>query len=181
MRRPRNGRSAATMKSRLITIRAMRFVAVLEAGASYFAVVFAAGIVFGVVRVLWALPRYGERTAELMEAPFMLAVIVAAAWWITRRFASAFSPMQRFGTGMVALGLLVAVESWFVLLLEELTLAQYFAGRDAVASVVYMTLLGLFAAMPALVPRRHVKLSTRVRNRRKLARPPKETLLYRQT
>ena len=140
----------------MTTTRAIRIIAVLKAGASYFAVVFAAGFALGVVRVLWALPRYGERTAELMEAPLMLAVLVAAAWWITRRSASAISPMQRFGTGMVALGLLVAVESWFVFLLEELTFAQYFAGRDVVATLVYMTLLGLFAAMPALMPRAHV-------------------------
>ena len=156
-----NGRLRPTMKDNRTTTRAPRFVAVLKAGASYFGVVFAAGVVLGVVRVLWALPRYGERTAELMEAPVMLAVIVAAAWWITRRFASAFSPMQRFGTGMVALGLLVAVESWFVLLLAELTLAQYLAGRDVVAALVYVTLLGLFAAMPALMPRRHVVANSR--------------------
>jgi len=161
MRGPINGISPATIGNNVTTTRAIRIIAVLKAGASYFAVVFAAGFALGVVRVLWALPRYGERTAELMEAPVMLAVIVAAAWWITRRSASAFSPMQRFGTGMVALGLLVAVESWFVFLLEELTLAQYFAGRDVVATLVYMTLLGLFAAMPALMPRRHVVASSR--------------------
>jgi hypothetical protein len=156
MRGPINGISPAPLGNNVTTTRAVRIIAVLKAGASYFAVVLAAGFALGVVRVLWALPRYGERTAELMEAPVMLAVIVAAAWWITRRSASAFSPMQRFGTGMVALGLLVAAESWFVLLLEELTLAQYLAGRDVVAGLVYLTLLGAFATMPALMPRRHV-------------------------
>jgi hypothetical protein len=156
MRGPINGISPATVGNNVTTTRAVRFIAVLKAGAAYFAVVFAAGFALGVVRVLWALPRYGERTAELLEAPLMLAVIVAAAWWITRRSASALSPMQRFGIGMVALGLLVAAESWFVLLLEELTLAQYLAGRDVVAGLVYMTLLGTFAAMPALMPRRRV-------------------------
>jgi hypothetical protein len=155
MRMPCNGRLPATMKESPTPTRGTRLVVVLKAGASYFGLVFAAGVVLGVVRVLWALPRYGERTAELLEAPVMLAAIVAAAWWITRRFASAFSPMQRFGTGMVALGLLIAVEFWFVFLLEELTLAQYFGSRDVVAALVYMALVGLFAAMPTLIPPRH--------------------------
>jgi hypothetical protein len=150
------------MKSNPTTTHAVRLIAVLKAGAAYFAVVFAAAFVLGVVRVLWALPRYGERTAELMEAPVMLGVIVAAAWWITRRSASAFSAIQRLGTGIVALNLLVVVESSFVLLLKELTLAQYFASRDVVAGLVYMTLVGMFAAMPALMPRHRVDADARV-------------------
>jgi hypothetical protein len=43
-------------------MRAAGFPAVLKAGASYFAVVFAAGFVLGVARVLWALPRNAERS-----------------------------------------------------------------------------------------------------------------------
>jgi hypothetical protein len=37
--------------------------------------VFGTGFVLGPIRVLWAVPRLGERVAELMEAPLMLVAI----------------------------------------------------------------------------------------------------------
>lgn len=42
--------------------------------------------------------------AELMEAPIMLAVVIVAAWWITRRFAFAALPalMPRSGDAVVS-------------------------------------------------------------------------------
>src|SRR5579883_2596395 len=57
----------------------------LEAGLLYFALVFGTGFVLGTVRTLWIVPRLGDRTAELLEAPVMLAVIVAAARWTVFR------------------------------------------------------------------------------------------------
>jgi hypothetical protein len=50
----------------------------LKAGVLYFALVFAAGFVLGTVRTLWAVPRLGVRTAELIELPTMLGVSVLA-------------------------------------------------------------------------------------------------------
>ena len=46
---------------------------VLRAGVVYFAVVFATGFALGTVRTLWLAPALGERRAELLETPFMLA------------------------------------------------------------------------------------------------------------
>jgi hypothetical protein len=46
---------------------------VLKAGGLYFALVFAAGFALGPIRLLWLVPRFGARSAELMEAPVMLA------------------------------------------------------------------------------------------------------------
>src|SRR5438067_913220 len=40
---------------------------VLKAAALYFAAVFAAGFVFAIVRVLWLVPHFGARAAELLE------------------------------------------------------------------------------------------------------------------
>ncbi len=42
---------------------------ILNAGVLYFALAFGAGFPLGTVRVLWVLPRFGERTAELMDTP----------------------------------------------------------------------------------------------------------------
>ena len=57
----------------------------LKAGAFYFALVFAAGFVLGIIRTLWIVPRVGARTAELMETPIMFVVIVFAAHWVAER------------------------------------------------------------------------------------------------
>jgi hypothetical protein len=126
---------------------------VLKAGAVYFALVFAAGFVLGTIRVLWVVPRFGERTAELMEAPLMLVVTILAARWMVRRFAVPPVPWRRLGTGLVALGMLLAAEFTMVLKVSGLSLSDYLASRDPVSGTVYAILLGVFAVMPLLVAR----------------------------
>lgn len=125
---------------------------VLAAGFAYFACVFAAGFVLGVIRVLWLAPSLGARNAELLEMPAMLIVIVLGARWAMRRFALASESVTCLAVGMIALGLLLAAE--FVLLhLQGLTLEQYLSGRDPVSGTVYAIMLGVFAVMPMLVRR----------------------------
>jgi hypothetical protein len=126
---------------------------VLKAGALYFGLVFGAGFVLGPIRILWVVPRVGTRTAELMEAPIMLVVIVVAARWLVRRLRVPPQAATRLGVGMVALGLLLAAEFTLVLRLRGLTVSGYLAGRDPVAEAVYVVLLGVFALMPLLVAR----------------------------
>jgi hypothetical protein len=125
---------------------------ILGAGALYFALVFGAGFVVGFVRVLWLVPLVGERAAELLEAPLMLAVTIVAARWVVRR--RAVPPTtSRLGVGFVALGLMLVVELTFVLGLRGMTLREYLAGRDAVAGTVYVTTLVIFVLMPLVVRR----------------------------
>lgn len=125
----------------------------LKAGAIYFALVFGAGFVLGVVRVIWIVPRLGIRTAELLEAPFMLLIIILAARWVVRNLALQTVPKVRLGAGFVALSFLLFAELTIVLGVRHLTLAQYLAGRDIVAGIVYAVMLLVFAAMPLLVVR----------------------------
>lgn len=127
---------------------------VLKAGAFYFVLVFGAGFVLGPIRILWLVPRVGERTAELMETPIMLVVIVLAARWIARRVAVPPTPSRLLGVGFAALGLLLVVEFTVVLWLRGLTIGEYFAGRDPVAGTAYIMMLGVFAVMPLLVARK---------------------------
>ena len=127
---------------------------VLKAGAFYFVLVFGAGFVLGPIRILWVVPRVGERTAELMEAPIMLVVIVLAARWIARRVVVPPTPPSLLGVGVVALGLLLVVEFTVVLWLRGLTIGEYFARRDPVVGTVYIVMLGVFAVMPLLVARK---------------------------
>src|SRR5215831_15669476 len=114
---------------------------ILKAGALYFGVVFAAGFVLGAVRVIWVVPRLGERTAELIEAPIMLAVTILAAQWAVRRGAVAPVALQRLGMGLIGLGLLLVAELVVVLLVRGLTVNEHIASQDAVSSTVYLALL----------------------------------------
>lgn len=119
----------------------------------YFSLVFGAGFILGIIRVLWLVPRLGERLAELAEAPLMLAVIVFAARFVVRRF-PAPRAAHYMVSGLLALLLLLLVEFSVVLGLRGLTVGQYFAERDPVAGGVYLVLLVLFAAMPWLLGRK---------------------------
>jgi hypothetical protein len=130
------------------------FLTVVTSGALYFALVFGAGFVLGPIRILWAVPRFGTRAAELMEMPIMLAVIVAAARWIVRRSGVPSTVASRLGMGCLALGLLLAAEFALVLRLRGMSYADYLADRDPVSGTVYYLVLGVFALMPVLVHRR---------------------------
>ena len=80
---------------------------ILKAGVLYFALVFGAGFALGTIRVLWIVPQFGTRLAELMEAPFMLIVTIASARWVVRRLAVPPETYRRLGIGIIALGLLL--------------------------------------------------------------------------
>ncbi|HSB73370.1 MAG TPA: hypothetical protein VLT62_28930 [Candidatus Methylomirabilis sp.] len=126
---------------------------VLKAAALYFALVFGAGFILGPVRILWVVPRFGTRTAELMEAPIMLIVICLAARWIVRRLAVPPVASRRMAVGFLALGFVVVMEFTVVLWLQRLTLGEFLATRDPVAGTAYAISLGVFAIMPLLVAR----------------------------
>ena len=125
---------------------------IIRAGVLYFVLVFGAGFALGVVRLLWIVPRFGTRMAELMEAPIMLVVIVLAARWVARRLPPAWG--TRLGMGLLALGLLLAAEVVLVVWLRGLTISEYIATRDPVSGTVYLVMLSLFALMPLIVARK---------------------------
>jgi hypothetical protein len=125
----------------------------LKAGALYFALVFCAGFVLGIPRVLWVAPRLGTRAAELIESPIMLVIIILAAGWVVRSFRLPLTVAARLGPGLLALGLLLAAEFTVVLKVRRLTLARYIEGRDPVSGTVYILLLLAFAVMPLVVGR----------------------------
>lgn len=123
---------------------------IFKAGAIYFLLVFAAGFALGTVRQLLLVPRIGVMWAELLEAPFMLAAIWAAARWTVGRFAVPDKVGVRAAMGLMALALLLSAEIAGVLALRGLTLAEYVANREPVSGTVYLALLLVFAAMPWL-------------------------------
>ena len=126
----------------------------LKAAARYFALVFGAGFVLGAIRVPFLVPRLGERWAELLEMPLMLAAIVLAARHVVRRcdVAPAWPACLRVGT--IALAMMVAAELLLAAALGTRSVTEYVARRDPVSGSVYLAMLVVFALMPAIVARR---------------------------
>lgn len=127
---------------------------IVKAAIIYFLLVFGAGFVLGPIRIFWAVPRFGARTAELMEFPIMLCVMIFAARWIVRRFDIPVTASSRLGTGGLALLLLLLAEFTVGVWLRGISIQQYFATRDQVAGTIYYLLLGVFALLPLLVNRK---------------------------
>ena len=125
----------------------------LKAGVLYFALVFAAGFVLGTVRPLWAVPRLGVRTAELIELPIMLGVSIFAARWVIRRVGIPPLWPRRLAMGCIALGLMLLAEFSVVLWIRGMTIRGYFEARDPVSGTVYFLTLGAFAVIPIFVGR----------------------------
>ena len=126
---------------------------VVKAGVLYFVLVFAVGFVLGTIRTLWIVPRFGTRTAELMETPIMFVVTIVAARSIVCRLAVPSTRSARLGMGCIALGLLVVAEFGLVFWVRGLSIREYLATRDPVSGTVYYVMLGVFAIMPLLVGR----------------------------
>ena len=123
----------------------------MKAGVFYFALVFGAGFVLGPIRMLWGVPRFGTRMAELIEAPIVLVITVIAARWIVRRLAAPSTPGSRLAMGFIALDLLLIAEFTLVLWLRGQSINEYISNRDPVSGDVYYLMLGVFAIMPLLV------------------------------
>jgi hypothetical protein len=126
----------------------------LKAGLLYFALTFGAGFVLGPLRILFLVPRIGERAAELVELPLMICVTWLAARWSTRRLAVPPAAGPRLGMGCLALVLMLVAEFWLVLNLRGLTIDQYFATRDPVSGAAYYAALVVMTILPLLVERR---------------------------
>ena len=123
----------------------------LKAGALYFILVFGAGFFLGIIRLRWAVPRFGVRFSELAETPVMVLVTIFSARWTVKRLAVPFSPRSRLGMGIVAFALLLTTEFTLVLLLRHMSISEYLANRDPVSGTVYYVMLGVFAVMPLFV------------------------------
>jgi hypothetical protein len=81
------------------------------AGALYFLVVFAAGFVLGILRVLVVAPRLGELAAVLVEVPLLLVASWLVCRAITRRLAIPHHRPDRLVMSVVAFCLLISIET----------------------------------------------------------------------
>lgn len=130
---------------------------ILLCSLSYFVIVFLAGFVLGVFRVLLLAPGLGERYAELAEMPLMLIVIYLAARLIVFRF-SALPHLSGYLTvGLFAVALLLLIEFTLVLGLRDITIADYLASRDPVSGTAYAVSLVLYLLMPFIIAKKKAR------------------------
>jgi len=118
--------------------------------AAYFAAVFSIGFLLGVARALWIAPRLGERGAELVELPVMVAASFLVARALISR-AGAVGIRDAALAGLAALALLLCAELSVVAFVRGQALVDYIASRDPVSGSAYALALLLFAAMPAVI------------------------------
>jgi hypothetical protein len=123
----------------------------LRLGLAYFGIVFSVGFLLGMVRVSFFVPLLGERTAELLELPFMLAAIYFASSWLVRRYDLYGRPVFTLSVGILSAVLLLLAEFSVVLWIRGLTLSEYLTDRDPVAGTLYYIAVAVFAIMPAII------------------------------
>lgn len=121
----------------------------VRAGATYFALVFAAGFMFGVVRQFVLVPRLGATSALAVEAPLMLAISSLAA----RRIVRLHAPRVRDAIfiGAIALMLLLVTEAVLAGPLRGWTFDQWIGHFSTLDGAISVGLYLVFAAMPWIV------------------------------
>jgi hypothetical protein len=127
---------------------------ILQAGALYFALTFAAGWVLGPIREFWVIPRLGRTVGFVLEAPLMLGVSFLVGRWVVRRLAVPPTLPTRALVGLVALGMLLVAELLGAWWLRGLSPADSLASFGSLPGAVTGATFLLFAAMPLLIGRR---------------------------
>lgn len=120
----------------------------MKSAAIYFAIVFGVGFALGPIRVLWLEPRLGVRTAELIEAPFMLLAVILAGRWVGGRLCAGCSPAARLGAGLVAAGVVLVADLGVGVGLRGMSVLEVFTARDPVSGPVYYAFVALTAVVP---------------------------------
>ncbi len=126
---------------------------IAAAALLYFLIVYAAGFMFGIVRVFLLEPRVGDALATLCEAPVLFAVIVLAARSLPARLNLPKTIGPLLGMGAGALILQQLADFAFGVLLRGATPAQQLAHFATPAGAIYLVLLLAFVVMPLLANR----------------------------
>ena len=123
----------------------------IQAGAAYFALVFALGFLLGTVRVLILMPQLGEFYSGLIELP----IILTAAWficrWLVNRFKLGHQWTVRFAMGATAFVLLMVAELTMSLTLFGRSVFEHFSFYQSAHALLGLAGQVVFALFPLLV------------------------------
>jgi hypothetical protein len=125
----------------------------LAAAALYFALVFAVGFILGPVRLLLLEPMVGNTIAVVIEAPFMLAAIVWAARYVSRRMELSLMQPDLLIMGCGAAVLVLLSDLAIGVPLRGITMADQLNYLAAPAGRLYLVLVAVFALAPAVLAR----------------------------
>ncbi len=117
----------------------------------YFGLTFAAGFVFGPIRIYVVEPRVGPLWAVIAEAPLMLVVMTLVARWVIRRGGMVWPLPHRVSIGVLALAMLLFAEGLMDIVTRGHSVREYLAHFVQPPGLVEAGLLVVFAAMPSLV------------------------------
>jgi hypothetical protein len=125
---------------------------ILKTAALYFLLVFGAGFLLGIGRVLLIVPLLGERTAELLEMPLMLGIIVATARWVVHHKLDG-RQSSALPVGFIAMSFVLLADLAVGVWLRGMSPVEVFLNRDPISGVAYYAALLFFAVMPAIMIR----------------------------
>jgi hypothetical protein len=133
------------MSSRSALLRAA-----VEAGACYFAAVYAAGFVLGAIRVTIIAPRIGGTLAVLLEVPVILVISWAVAWRMTRWRGVPADLAPRLLMGLIAFVLLMIAELAVSMLVFHRSIIDHVMTYGSWAGAIGLVAQFAFAALPGL-------------------------------
>ena len=122
----------------------------IGAGAAYFALIFALGLVLGTVRTLVLEPRLGAPGAVLLELPVMLAASWFVCGWLVRRLSVPARPLPRLAMGSVAFLILMAAELGLSLYAVGGSVTRHFVGYAEPARALGLAGQIAFASFPSV-------------------------------
>ena len=122
----------------------------IRLGIRYGVFGFAAGFVFGAVRQMALVPKFGAHVAELIEFPLITATVFAIGYWMTRTFAQGQSRGWLFGLGAIGVATLLAIESVFALAILKQPLETYLQSFNVMAGHLFPIGLAVMALAPLL-------------------------------
>lgn len=127
---------------------------ILAAAAIYFAIVFAAGLLFGPVRVLWLEPWLGRTLAVLCETPLLLGVMAFAARRIPAWTGGSPSLVALLAIGALALCFQQIADLSVGFGLRGMTIGEQMALFATPPGWIYGFDLIVFALAPLILARR---------------------------
>lgn len=128
---------------------------IVKFGLLYSTLVFVAGFILGRIRLLFVVPKIGERYAELIEMPIMLIGIFDSARFIVRKLQSEVKLNSYLYIGILALLVLLIFEFTLVLGLQGMSIEEYFVSRDPISGTAYVLSLLIYMLMPLLIERKN--------------------------
>ncbi|MGB3627166.1 MAG: hypothetical protein WA989_15145 [Henriciella sp.] len=114
--------------------------------AIYGGLAFMIGFVFGALREIVLIPRFGDEPGHWIEFPLVTVPIAIIGWMIGRRRAGQLGQAWAIGVGGVAV--LLAIESIFALGVMGVTVSDYVDSFNIFKGALFPFGLAIMAAAP---------------------------------